>query len=663
VIRFALALACWLALPAFAALPDLRLAVSLDPATRALRAVAQLPAPAGGARFELHESLRITAASTGGQPIEVRASAARQGLREWRLAAPAAAPLRIEYAGTLPALDRGKDHRGVLGALPPMASVEGGFLSSGSGWYPRPSAFFTYQVELELPPGQKGLVAGRLVDESDGAGGYRARFAFSHPADGIDLMTGPYVVREKQVAVAGAAPLRLRTYFFADLDALAEGYLEDSARYLGRYAAWIGPYPYTEFSVAAAPLPTGFGMPTLTYLGADVLRLPFIRATSLGHEVLHNWWGNGVYVDYASGNWSEGLTTFMADYAYKEDDSPQAAREMRLAWLRDLAALPADDRQTLAGFRSRTHGAAAAVGYGKSAMLFFMLRELIGQQAFDRALRDFWQRQRFRQASWDDLRAAFEQAAGRPLGAFFAQWLTRPGGPALRLTAAAAQPQPGGYRLDLDFEQGGEPHALRVPVEIVGAGRAELRRVDLARSHERHTLDLDFAPEGVRLDPDLHLWRRLEPEQLPPILRRWIVAAAPRLALAGTAPDVARAAEALARRLFETAPQAGAPAKLLQGTEPGLLIGLHADVDAALAQLGLPARPASLERGSAQAWTIQRDSGAPIAVVSGRDAASLTALLRPLPHYGAQSWVVFDGSRALDRGVWPAPGRLIPVTR
>ncbi len=56
----------------------------------------------------------------------------------------------------------------------------------------------------------------------------------------------------------------------------------------------------------------------------------------------------------------EGLTTFMADYAYKERESAQAARDMRLGWLRDFAAVPAGSSQSLASFRSRTHGAAAA---------------------------------------------------------------------------------------------------------------------------------------------------------------------------------------------------------------------------------------------------------------------------------------------------------------
>ena len=91
-------------------------------------------------------------------------------------------------------------------------------------------------------------------------------------------------------------------------------------------------------------------------------------------------------------------------------------------------------------------------------------------------------------------------------------------------------------------------------------------------------------------------------------------------------------------------------------------MGLHAEVDAALARAGLPPRPAGLAgRGSAQVWTLNRETGAPVAVVSARDADALRALLRPLPHYGGQSWLVFEGSRAVERGIWPAPGRLIPV--
>ena len=150
-----------------------------------------------------------------------------------------------------------------------------------------------------------------------------------------------------------------------------------------------------------------------------MLRLPFIRATSLGHEVLHNWWGNGVYPEWSQGNWSEGLTTFMADYAFREDQSADAAREMRLDWLRDLAAVAPSDETSLADFKSRHHGISSVIGYGKAAMVFLMLRDEIGQAAFDQGLRLFWQRHRFRPASWTDLEECIRRCEWpRPVGLF-----------------------------------------------------------------------------------------------------------------------------------------------------------------------------------------------------------------------------------------------------
>ena len=50
------------------------------------------------------------------------------------------------------------------------------------------------------------------------------------------------------------------------------------------------------------PLADRFRNAVVHVAGFAVLRLPFIPYTSLPHEILHNWWGNGVWVDYAGGN-------------------------------------------------------------------------------------------------------------------------------------------------------------------------------------------------------------------------------------------------------------------------------------------------------------------------------------------------------------------------
>ena len=649
----------------------LDLDVTLDPQARRFHATAELAA-SGDFGFMLHHTLAIVAASVNGKPISVVSGRRDDQMRELRVTAPPGAKLRIEYSGVLPALDATLDHRSVLGAMPPMAAREGSFLPAGSGWYPRPAAHFSYRVKLALPGDQRGLVAGRLVAEElrrGAAGQYLAIFEFEHPADGIDLMAGPYTVREKLVPRGDAAPLRLRTYFYRDLDALADGYLEDSRRYLELYAEQIGAYPFSEFSVVASPLPTGFGMPTLTYIGREVLKLPFIRATSLGHEVLHNWWGNGVYADYTKGNWSEGLTTFMADYFYKERESRAAAREMRLSWLRDFAAVPAGAHRPLAAFRSRTHGAEAAVGYGKSAMVFLMLRDAIGEDVFRRGLRLFWERHRFKLASWDDLRAAFEQAAGRSLGTFVEQWVQRAGGPTVRIVEAKALIGSGKTKLALTLTQTAPPYAITVPVEVIAGDNPQTRRIAFDRERDIATIELDAVPEGIRVDPELRLWRMLDREELPPILRQWLIARAPRVAVVSPGAEVQLAAETLAKRFFEMPAKISGSAEAVGGAEPALLIGLHRDVDAALAKLGLPPRPSVIgDRGSVQVWTVDdvkssRRTGAPVAVVSVSDAESLKLLARPLPHYGAQSYLILDGPRVIERGVWPAPGRVVRVTR
>lgn len=668
------------------AAPELELDLVLDPQSRRLEVEAELRPAERDFQFVLHEALQPSEARIDGRMVQVRPAAQRDAWRAWRVDVPPGATLKLRYAGTLPPLERDRDHRAVLQGMPLMASPEGSYLPAGAGWYPRPAELFSYRVSVSVKGGQSALVAGRLEAESLPASPtepYRARFAFDQPTDGIDLMAGPWVVRERLAVQGDGRPLRLRTYFPVALDqveGLADAYLADSQSYLERYSALIGDYPYTEFSVVASPLPTGFGMPTLTYIGEQVLRLPFIRASSLGHEILHNWWGNGVMVDYARGNWSEGLTTFMADYAYKKAESADGARAMRLGWLRDFAAVPAGRHQALVDFRSRTHGAAAAVGYGKAAMVFVMLEDLIGEAAFARGIRLFWERERFRIAGWPALQSAFEAASGRALDAFFQQWLSLPGGPELTLAraqllsgpapAAADASAAGSQRLRIEFMQPAPAYTLRVPVQLSAGERAETHWVDIDRAQAVVELPVDFAPAQVRLDPELRVWRLPDAAQLPPILRQWIITPAPRLVIADAlpaavqtvAPGVVEAAEALAGRLFERRARRSDEGALRSGGEPVLLVGTHEASARVLKQSGVPVEPGPLPRGGdVRVWTTRPAGGPPLAVVTARDAAALHAVARVLPHYGSQSWLVFDGGQVRARGVWEAPGPAVAV--
>ncbi|PTR13944.1 hypothetical protein C8R31_10837 [Nitrosospira sp. Nsp2] len=612
-----------------------------------------------GRRFEVMRG-RVDA-----EPFGPAATMGR--MRGWRILGDKKLPRRIEihWRGELAALDTALDHHQTLGRNDPASGEAGTFLPDSSGWYPfLADKLASYNLTIELPAGQRGIVPGRLVEETETAEGYRARFEFPAPTGGIDLMAGPYVVDTRTVRGAGGKPIQLRTYFHSSIADLAPAYLDSVKGYLGLYESWIGEYPFSEFSVVSSPTPTGFGMPTLTYLGVEVLRLPFIRGTSLGHEVLHNWWGNGVYPDYAQGNWSEGLTTFMADYAYKERESADAARDMRRGWLRDFAALAPGQDKPLTTFTSRLHGATQIVGYNKAAMLFLMLRDMLGQDTFDRALQTFWREQRFRIASWADLRQAFEKASGQNLGPFFDQWLTRPGAPVLRIAdAALAKPGSGSHRVTVTLEQAEPVYRLRVPVGIRTAESEEVHVLDLESARQAFTVDVRSRPMEIILDPDLRIFRRLMPDEAPPILRQVMVDHRAETILLPENGEARSAAETLAAKMQNRAPKMAMRADDDNlPAVPLLVIGLADQVDAWLAKHRLPARPDVMKgKGSAQAWTVSRPDGVTLAMVSAADVPSLAALARPLPHYGRQSYVVFDGAKVINRGAWPTRSQVVKL--
>lgn len=630
------------------------LQIALQPATRLLRVEDRITLSANGL-VEVAVGLQFDLQHATLDGLELPAPEKTNERQRWSLELRGGAnhQLVLRYAGHLaPLVDT--DHRGTLEALAPMAAERGSYLPAGTGWYAQVGDLgFSYRLALDLPPGQRGLAPGQLIQESDTMAGYRATFEFAQPIDGIDLMAGPYQVRERMLARNGSAPIRLRTWFHPEIAELATGYLDALARYLTLYSGQIGEYPFTDFSVVSSPLPTGFGMPTLTYLGIDVLQLPFIKSTSLGHEVLHSWWGNGVYVDYSRGNWCEGLTTFMADYAYKEQEGPDSARAMRLEWLRDFSALPRDQDFPLRQFTARTHGASQIVGYHKAAFVFLMLRERLGSRTFDEALRQFWRDNRFRRASWRDLQRAFERASGAQLDTFFEQWLARAGAPEIRIEDATLRRTGDRFEVRSTLAQGAPPYVLAVPFALqTDAGRRD-EVANLADARATFILFSPSRPGGLLLDPDLFLFRRLDPRELAPILRQVMLQSGTRVCVQPVGAVEKETAQRLARAVLEHAPSTfdcGPP--LFHA--PVLLIGIHDDVDRMLATWAFPPRPAAVGyRGSAQVWTARSNDARVVAVVSVRDWQSLDSLARPLPHYGRQSWLVFEGSKVIDRGIWP----------
>ena len=548
--------------------------------------------------------------------------------------------LTLVYTARLPSLE---DHLNNPSQTRGFTGNQGTFLPSYSQWYPKfESEWLTYKASIKTPALHRAIVPGKLLSEATEGSVYHAIFETESPIDAIDLFAGPYEVTERLVD-----GVRLRTYFHRTLKGLESGYLDSTAAYLRKFSESIGPYPYSSFHIVSSPLPVGYGFPHLTYMGENVLRLPFIRHTSLGHEVLHSWWGNGVYVDYETGNWAEGLTTYMADYAFAAATSADKALEKRLSWLRDYAALPRGRDKPVASFSSKTHTASQVIGYNKVAYLFHMLRQEIGAKAFDRAIKRFWRMNRGNRAGWQEVADAFNQEGGQNLGWFFDQWLNRTGAPILSLksvsysagetTITVSQTAPT-YRLSVPLTLDDKSYILQI------TGRESTQVIKTATK-----------PRTISIDPEFDLFRKLSPEESPAILRDVTLSSSVKVVVLSTDREFKKVGEKLGQRMVDTQAQIIDSGDSLNASDVLLIIGRPLDVSRYLQKNFLTNTPPELSgRGTARVWANKPLHEGKVAIVEADDLEALKALLRPLPHYGRKSYVVFDGAKAVEKGIWKA---------
>jgi aminopeptidase N len=262
--------------------------------------------------------------------------------------------------------------------------------------------------------------------------------------------------------------------------------------------------------------PTGYGFPSYTLLGSTVIRLPFIVATSLGHEVAHSWFGNGVLVDYRFGNWSEDLTTYLADHLYRELSSPEEGREYRLQILRDYAALVPPEKD----FTRRVSPSSRAVGCGKGAMVFHMARRMVGNDAFWNGLREVFREKLFDGATWNDFAIVLGRSGKRDLDHFFRQWVSRSGAPTLLLNGVGAVKDDRGWEITGRLVQQRLPYDLQVPLRLETDGKDVEAKIRLSGQEASFALRSEAPPRRLVGDPEVNLFRRLDPAEIPEQIQR-----------------------------------------------------------------------------------------------------------------------------------------------
>lgn len=380
-------------------------------------------------------------------------------------------------------------------------------------WYPRPDVLAEYALSVTLPKNFIATSEADVVTVKEHGETKTYRFQFKHPLDSLHLAASSrYVLKKDQ-----HNDIIIEAYFFKEDAQLIDTYIAHTKRYLKMYEGLLTPYPYRRFAIVENIFPTGYAVPTYTLLGSKVLRLPFIVKTSLGHEILHQWFGNSVYIDFAHGNWAEGITNYLADHRYASLEGKGTAYRKQIlvdygAYVNENNAIP------VSGFYNRRNKAESAVGYGKTAMLFHGLKKRYGDKTFFAAIQKFIKQNYFREASWHDIQRAFEKVTGENLYAYFDQWLNRKDIPRLNVENAELSAKQGQLKLHFTLLQQVEPYSLRLPITLYNGKGKSQRFVDVKESKENISLTLDDPPTKVIMDENYTLMRQLTPQEIPPVL-------------------------------------------------------------------------------------------------------------------------------------------------
>lgn len=667
------------------------LAVTLDPSAGSLSVHDRITLPAGGTperpshwTFLLHADLQPRLLQPDGAELHEleRAEEGGVAVHRYRLILPAGQhQLELAYGGVIN--QRVSDADAAAGVRPDTSGYigsDGIYLDGDSYWYPWfGGELRNFTLTVRLPQGWSAVSQGAETPLPDADGEHQAQWSEPQPQEDIYLVAARFQRYTRPGTWAEAM-----VYLRRPDQQLAARYLDATGHYLDLYSRLLGPYPYPKFALVENFWESGFGMPSFTLLGPQVIRLPFIIDTSYPHEILHNWWGNSVYVDYRTGNWSEGLTTYLADYLLAEQRGQGADyRRNALQQYADYVATARDF--PLARFRGRHGKVSQAVGYSKGLMLFHMLRRRLGDDVFVQGLRKFYRDNRFRRAGFADLRAAFEAVSGQPLQTLFTQWVQRTGAPQLRISGVRVEPRGDGYRVRglLEQTQDGPAYDLRVPVAVQGQGDAEAQVFQLPMHGKRLQLDLAVRSRPLRLavDPAFDLFRRLQRGEIPPAVSQLFGADNPLFVLPSAAPAALRGGyRALAEHWADRADQIvwdddlqalptdravwvlGWNNRFRQQVEQMLGGQAPAFTDSAVTIDG-----ATVQRSDTSVVLVARQPGNPdkaVGWIGCADPIALPGLARKVPHYGKYSYLTFQGPSPSNvlKGQWPVRNSPLQVT-
>ncbi|MGC2447137.1 MAG: M1 family aminopeptidase [Candidatus Sulfotelmatobacter sp.] len=314
------------------------------------------------------------------------------------------------------------------------------------------------------------------------------------------------------------AGMDLHVYFKPTHQSVAPAYTTTAVQEFTYYLTLFGLPPSQRLNLLELPgdtLPYTWAPELVGIASPSITEKTNYRLLADG--IAHQWWGVSVSPATKDDWWlSDGFARY-SEAMYVENAAGAAGLEEAVKDM-SVGALAYDTVPLSTSAKLDTFSTEfQSLTTDKGAMILHMLRWVLGEDKFNKTMREFASQYAGKSATTDDFREIAEKNYGDQLTWFFSQWLDSTGAPEFKLKyttyrlggAAVAQnpkeEKTPGFRVTGEISQDLDLFRMPVDIRIETDGKTENKKIDVVGTNSPFTIETFGRPRKISIDPDHHV--------------------------------------------------------------------------------------------------------------------------------------------------------------
>jgi tetratricopeptide (TPR) repeat protein len=474
--------------------------------------------------FELHNDLRVTKVlDEKNQPLSAERVTQDSTVRvplPAGLSKDASTTLTFEYEGQL----ESGDNSPVPGLKLAYIGDDTSYLFYSGRWFPV-SGYglnrFTSTISVTVPAHM--LVIGSGHSSVTDAPASKKPNASVLPTKTFTFVStrpsfpGTIVAGIFQEYKSDEAGMDLHVFFKPTHQTLAPTYTTTAVQEFTYFITLYGLPPSQKLNVVELPgdtLPYAWAPEIAGLAGPSITEKTNYRL--LANAIAHQWWGVSVSPASKDDWWlTDGFSRY-SEALYVENAAgaaglEEAVKDMSVGALA-YDTVPLSSASKLDIFSTEFQSLAT----DKGAMILHMLRWVLGEDKYNKAMREFSAEFAGKSASMDDFKTIAEKNYGDQLTWFFSQWLDSTGAPEFKVKyttyrlggAATQQPKEekvAGFRVTGEISQDLDLFRMPVDLRIDTDGKTENKRIEVVGTTSPFSIETFGRPRRIAVDPDHHV--------------------------------------------------------------------------------------------------------------------------------------------------------------